>query len=401
MTTIKVRLRPSAVPGREGSIYYRIAHGRTVRQVGTSYRLYASEWSEAAGAAIPPAEGERVGKVRAVGAAVRGETALLMNIVGELRAKGCPFSPDDVVMIFRERLCRHSVCRHVARVARLLRQAGRVRTSDTYVAALRSFTHFLGGGDVALSELNEEIVMRYQQWLQGQGVGMNTISFYMRVLRAAYNRALREGLATRGAAAPFRNAYTGIARTLKRAVPIEDIRRIKQLPLPVGSSDDWARDMFLFSFYTRGMSFVDMASLRKSDLCGGMLAYHRSKTKQTLYIRWESCMEAIVQKYPAPASPWLLPILRGKGDELKKYSNAIHLVNRRLKNIGRLAGVTTTLTMYVARHTWATVARNSCVPVPVISEGMGHTSERTTRIYLSSIENDVIDRANQKILGLL
>ena len=163
-----------------------------------------------------------------------------------------------------------------------------------------------------------------------------------------------------------------------------------------------ARDMFLFSFYTRGMSFVDMAYLRKSDLSHGVLEYRRRKTGQTLFIRWENCMDEIVSSYDNPSSFYLLPIITSYDtDERQQYINMSHKINRSLKSLGKKLGLPAPLTMYVARHTWANAARKKKIPISVISEGMGHTSEMTTRIYLSSLDADIIDRANKKILRLL
>ena len=60
---------------------------------------------------------------------------------------------------------------------------------------------------------------------------------------------------------------------------------------------DYARDIFMFSFYTRGMSFIDMAYLKKKDLQNGVLSYRRHKTDQQLFIKWEKPMQKIVDKY--------------------------------------------------------------------------------------------------------
>lgn len=253
-----------------------------------------------------------------------------------------------------------------------LRVLGRYRTSETYTSALNSFRKFRDGRDVPIGELDAAMMMSYEAYLKSRGLLANTTSFYMRILRAAYNRASELGLVSPGN--PFRYVYTGVGRTVKRAVSLAEISRIREMPLPYRSTLDFARDMFLFSFYTRGMPFVDMAYLRKKDLACGMLAYRRRKTGQLLQVRWESCMQDIVEKYK---------------------------VNRNLKTVGRMASLEQPLTMYVARHSWASAARNKHIPLSVISDGMGHESEHTTRIYLDSIDNSEIDMANKLILNSL
>ncbi len=121
----------------------------------------------------------------------------------------------------------------------------------------------------------------------------------------------------------------------------------------------YARDLFLFSFYTRGMSFVDMAYLKKRDLQGGVLTYRRQKTGQRLFIKWERPMQEIVAKYDIPGSPYLLPIIRDtQREERRQYQNAGHFVNRRLKRIGEQLGLAIPLTSYVARHAWASSAKS-------------------------------------------
>ena len=110
-------------------------------------------------------------------------------------------------------------------------------------------------------------------------------------------------------------------------------------------------------------------------------------------------MQEIVDKYDNPLSNYLLPIIKPlNGDERTQYQNAMSLVNRKLKTIGSMVDIQQPLTMYTARHSWASVAKDKNIPISVISEGMGHDSEMTTRIYLASLDNAVVDRANTKIL---
>lgn len=280
-----------------------------------------------------------------------------------------------------------------------LKQQGRHRTAENYAIALKSFMRFRAEADLPLTALCSDLMLRYEADLVRRGVSKNTVSFYMRILRAVYNRAVEAGLTEQRH--PFRQVYTGIDKTVKRAVPLAAIKRVKELELPPQPPTlAFARDMFLFSFYTRGMSFVDMAYLKKSDLERGVLTYRRRKTGQRLSVRWERCMAEIAGRYAADgASPYLLPILRPPFDDHRiQYRNALMRINKSLKTIAVLAGLEVPLSMYVARHSWASVARAKNIPLSVISEGMGHDSEATTRIYLASLDTAVIDRANRMIL---
>lgn len=281
-----------------------------------------------------------------------------------------------------------------------LQKLGKTRTAETYQSALASFMRFREGKDVLISHIKDNLIVAYENSMKASGLSSNTTSFYMRILRAVYNRAVKQGITKQKY--PFQYVYTGVAKTRKRAVDISIVRRLAEMDLDRNPSAALARDMFLFSFYTRGMSFVDMAYLRKSDLSHGVLEYRRRKTGQTLFIRWENCMDEIVSSYDNPSSFYLLPIITTYDtDERQQYINMSHKINRSLKSLGKKLGLPAPLTMYVARHTWANAARKKKIPISVISEGMGHTSEMTTRIYLSSLDADIIDRANKKILRLL
>ena len=141
------------------------------------------------------------------------------------------------------------------------------------------------------------------------------------------------------------------------------------------------------------------AYLKKSDLKNGLLSYRRKKTGQQLQMKWEACMQEIVKRHPNVTTEYLLPVITDPAvPERRQYENALHLVNRKLKEVAERAGLAVPLTMYVSRHSWASIARRMNIPLSIISEGMGHDSETTTQIYLASLDTSVIDRANELIL---
>ena len=286
-------------------------------------------------------------------------------------------------------------------VASNLKSLGKIRTSETYKSSLDSFRKFRKGKDLTFNKFNHEIMIEYEAYLKAKGISKNTSSFYMRTLRAVYNRAVNKGLTLQKY--PFKYVYTGIDRTRKRAVSVQTMKQIKSLDLSSEWKLDFARDMFLFSFYTRGMSFVDMSYLHRKDLSNGILTYRRHKTGQLLHIKWEACMQEIVNKYKNEQSTFLLPIINTDDaeEQRKQYIYSAHNINRCLKKIGAMLGLSLPLTMYVARHTWASIAKQKNVPISVISDGLGHDSELTTRIYLSSLDNIEIDKANKMIMRLL
>lgn len=276
-------------------------------------------------------------------------------------------------------------------------------TARNYARTAASFARFLAGRELSLRELTDEVVGRYNIYLIERGVTRNTVSFYMRNLRAVYNHAVNLRLVEQ--THPFRNVYTGVDRTRNRAVGSELVARLGRLDLPPGDALCLARDLFLFSFCTRGMAFVDIAYLRKTDIRGDCIRYARHKTGQPLSIRIEPCIRAILDRYrPAAAgTPYAFPILTATETSAayREYLTALNLHNRQLRRLAALLHTECRLTSYTPRHSWATEARNHHIPLSVISAGLGHTSERTTQIYLATLGNSVIDCANRRILELL
>ena len=313
---------------------------------------------------------------------------------------GVPIQINEIIAVIHKYNDKDSLFNFMESNITLLRQMGKIRTAESYRATLRSFMQFRDGEDILLNEISSELMQIYEAYLHNKGVTRNSSSFYMRIMRAVYNRAVENNLTFNRT--PFKHVYTGIDKTTKRAITLNCIKQIKSLDLTLHPSLDFARDIFLFSFYTRGMSFIDIAYLKKKELSNGILSYRRRKTGQQLFIRWEKCMQDIVDKHNSLDTEYLLPIIKPtKGDERKQYQNAMYLINRKLKIVGKIAGIETPLTMYVARHSWASAAKNKNVPISVISEGMGHDSEATTQIYLASLDTAVVDKANSMILNSL
>ena len=401
MASVKVKFRPSTIGDKEGTLYYQVIHNRVVRQIYTDYKLFASEWdchSEAVNLHLISSKDERNNYLLSISSRIRWDKDRLNKIIYTLSQSGT-FVADDIVVRFlnrQEQSFNDYICLQIARLKRL----GKIRTSETYTAALRSFSGFMNDKEVLFDQLNADLIAEYEAYLKGRGNSPNTVSFYMRILKAVYNRAVEDGLTEQRH--PFKSVYTGVEKTLNRAISLNDLKHIKGLDLSLKPNLDFARDMFLFCFYTRGMSFIDMAYLRKKDLQNGILSYRRRKTGQQLFIKWERCMQEIVDKYPINETEYLLPIITKRDEDYRKqYTNELHRVNHLLKKIGKQLDLPILLTMYVGRHSWASIAKSRNVPISVISEGMGHDSENTTQIYLASLDTSVVDKANKKILDLL
>lgn len=402
MTTVRLTFRMAAESCRKGTLYFQIIHHDTVKTVSTNCRIFAEEWDEPNSRIfiISPVSAERTATLHAIRNRVRHEMQRLNSIISKYDSTGLPYATSDIVNCY----CHTPSCpdnsvftfmhRHIS----VLRQQSRMRTADTYRQTLNSLMSFRNGADISFSMLSATFIESYESWLRSRYLCRNTTSFYMRILRSVYNKAVAEGLAPKGE--PFATVYTGVDKTSRRAISLADISRIKALNLAADKAMAFARDMFLFSFYMRGMSFVDMAYLRKKDLSNNYVVYSRKKTGQQLTVRWEQHMQTIVDAYGPSSTQYLLPVIvREDGTERIQYLNAMLRVNRNLKKVGALAGISTPLTMYVARHSWATAAKEKDISIGIISEAMGHDSENTTQIYLASIKTNKIDDANRDILN--
>jgi len=401
MATIKVKFRPSTVDGGEGTIYYQIIHNRIPRQIATDYRIKSDEWDAKRSSISLSGEEDRVNFLKSIREHIRWDIERINKIISSYEDKGACFT-DDIVESFRQYSHEYTLFNYMESIIVRLRQMGKIGTANNYRSALNRFKMFRNNEDIILDCITSEMIEHYEAWHREKGNCPNTTSFHMRILRAVYRRAVEDEIITDRN--PFRRVYTGADKTVKRALPLKTIRKIKSLDLSLHSRLDYARDMFMLSFYFRGMSFVDMAFLRKSDLKDGELTYRRKKTGQLLSIAWTKEMQCIVDKYPENESDFLLPIIKRNGiNERFAYRNIGYRLNCSLKQIGQMIGATDyqSWSFYQSRHSWASIARSKGLPVSVISEGLGHDNEKTTEIYLASLETSVVDKANSFVMSLL
>ena len=286
--------------------------------------------------------------------------------------------------------------------------------AQNYTSTHHSFSRFLqtqGKQDLPFSKITSELLTLYQEWLWQQGIKKNTSSFYLRNLHSVFNK--KEGLTTGN---PFATVYTGVAKTRKRAVTPDLIRHIHQLDIRQGLIHigknpkrktfdrtlrelSFARDTFIFCFCARGLTFVDLAFLKKENIWHNTLRYKRRKTGQTIEVEILPCMQTIIERYPT-STPYLFPILHAQTTQeaYHEYRTAIRKYNKQLNTLSLMLSQSIPLTSYVSRHSWATAAYHQNIPIAYISEAMGHHSEKTTRTYLKSLESNKIDKANRQLL---
>lgn len=297
----------------------------------------------------------------------------------------------------------NSITDFVTTLAGKLVQSERHGTARSYISSIRRLNLFMQRDTLTFDELTPALLKQYELHLYADGCKRNSVSLYMRMLRSIFNQACRRGIAT-PIIGLFDEVFTGTDSSEKRAASPNVIKRLNEVELGGLSELIFARDIFLLSFFLRGIPFVDLAHLRKSDIRMGVLRYRRSKTNRLLTVALEPCAQALFRKYAALTkdSPYLLPIISRPGsNEYRQYQSALRLYNKRLARLSEILRLKTPLTSYVARHSWATAAYRQGIPVAVISESLGHASEKVTYTYLASFENRTLRNANRKVIALL
>lgn len=400
MATFKLKFRPSTAEGKPGTLYFQVTHRRSTRTVYTDYHITPEEWDGRTSFIRITGTPERQAELRLITSKLRWNCKQITSLITEKEQAMVEYTADDIVSAFRLLPpCPTWFGFIHGMVAEKIR-IGRLGTAKTYRDALASFSRFRNGEDIAIDALDAELMNQYEAWLKAQGVKRNSSSCYLRTLRTLYRKAVEKGLATDKDI--FRRVFTGFASTVKRALPLDTIRTIRRLSLPDGSDLAFSRDMFMLCIYLQGISFVDMAYLKKNDIKNGLLQYSRKKTGQSISIGWELVMQEIVDTYAhlTVGSPYLLPIItKQDGTERRQYERMEHKVNRLLKKIGALVGLQIPLTTYVGRHCWASTMRDMGVSLSIVSKGLGHESLRTTQIYLSSIDTEGVVKANRQLIG--
>lgn len=384
-----------------GQVCYLVKIGRSVKKITTDIILEQSRWdSNARRPSLHSTRGAQRDKLRDLTARIDLDLMRLNSLIQRKMSEHTHVSASFIASEFEKYYEKYNVIRYVSATADFMEKEGRARCAETYRSAASSLQRFITNPAMLMDEINSEFTQAYESWLTSQGLTANTTSFYMRILRAVYNRCVEEGAIRQEY--PFRKVYTGVGHTRKKALLTSDINRIIRLDLSASRGADYARNIFLLSFMLRGMSMVDILFLKKSDVRDGYLTYRRHKTGQTLTIAWTQEMQAVADKMPSDDGYLISLMNRRAHRERRDYLTNTRSVNRYLSRIGKMLQLPIPLTMYVARHSWASAAVSHGIPINIISEGMGHDSDKTTRIYLSSIATaGAVDNANRQIMKSL
>ena len=293
-----------------------------------------------------------------------------------------------------------------------LKEENRLGYAESFKGLKSSLILYCDSLDFQFTHIDQQWLKGYEMFLIRSGKKENTIGIRFRSLRVIYNKAVSEKLVKREYY-PFDDFKVSKfhEQTMKRAISKEDIKRIIELDLRTVTTYhspylSLGRDLFLFSYLSCGINLTDMARIRYCDIFEGRLSYHRQKTGKLISFQLQPMALDIIAKYRKPEArqdDYVFPILDRKvhktaiqiRDKVRKANKA---ANKALHRIGEKLGIPIDLTTYVARHSYATVLKRSGVSTAIISESLGHSSEKVTQIYLDSFENSQIDEAMKNLL---
>ena len=303
---------------------------------------------------------------------------------------------------------------YMPEVIGMLKREGKFPAMHVYACTLRSYEKFCAEerhpknatASLSMQEIfTPERLKEYEDWLAGHQTSPNTISPYMRTLQAVYNRWMSPGIEGYNQVL-FKDVYTKVESRTKRALTAEQMEQLRNTDFSVLTlRQQQVLTYFLLMFMLRGMPFIDLAHLRKSDLRNRRITYRRHKTGKLMVVDVPPDAMRLLQKYRDKTdSEYLFPLLHGglfMEEHHHRYQETLRHFNRELARLMKqlLPGVS--VSSYTARHTWATLAYHSGVPVGLISQSLGHSSIRVTMTYLKPFDAEVIDRINRQVISLV
>ncbi len=420
MTSFKFHFRPSAKQGTaDGKLFIRVIHRRKSTTIPTGYVIRKEEWNnDTRSVVLPENDPTRSLYLSGILKRMSENAKRLESLLSSLPASGI-YDVDDIIRGFNGEFSNDTISGYCMKVCTLLADNGQERTARAYRSAVTSLQSCFPEKPVLISDIDRAVMKKYENFLLNKGLCLNTISFYMRQLRALYNRAVRGKLIRQPEVDPFAEVYTGIYKTRRRALTENELNQLAALELRleknlVESTEEKdlrynlklkkALYLFLFCFHARGMSYVDMAYLKKSDVGEDTILYKRRKTGRFLEVGLTRPMRDIMEwfAHEVKDSAYVFPVINpARGKERVQYENGLRTQNELLGVLSKMAGIGKRVTTHVSRHTWASVAKWRQVSITVISEALGHSDLKTTEHYLASFDQSVLDKVSAEMSAVI
>lgn len=401
MTSIKLKLnRDRELASGMYPLVFQVLHRRRKKLFYTAFKLLVEEFDPVKERVVYRGNHLTHARVRYINRYIRQEIARLHTLLKELEERMPGFTLADLAERYENKMQQDKLLDFLNACIFAKKTMGAEGTATAYASTRASIADFVGDKSPRIVDVSTLFVTEYEKFLHGRGVCRNTVSFYMRNFRAMYNLAIKSGKIVCDKH-PFQYVSTRPEKTVKRAISRDHTARLATVSLDVEPGLEVIRDVFMFSFYSRGMSFVDVVFLRHENIIDSFIEYERQKTHQHMRVAMTEELQALVEKYRT-GSPYIFPLIDPDSPVplYRQYRKALATFERKLKRLGKLLGIEITLTTYVARHSWATQAKQLGAPVSVISEGLGHSSEKTTSIYLKEFDQEVLDNVNLMVSRL-
>lgn len=279
-----------------------------------------------------------------------------------------------------------------------LNEAKRIGTARSYKETLSVLKNYLNK-DVTFNEINYSFLTKLEKHHLGKGNELNGLAVYMRTIRAIFNKAIKVGIAEKDSY-PFEDYSIRTTPTKKRAIEIQYLKKIIELKLDVEHPCFHARNYFVASYMMYGMNFMDMAFMQKSSIINGRIFYRRKKTSKLYDIKISDSLKAILDYYCDSDRDFVFPIIKRESafDQDKDIRWSRKRYNKKLKAIATECGIEENLTSYVSRHSFATQAMLQQIPLNAISSMLGHSSLKTTEVYIKGLPNNILDEYNARVL---
>lgn len=411
MINIKLMLHPTRAARKDGAkaVVLRVTNLGQRHYISMGLACTPEQWNHSKGFLKKAYNPENYGELNIT---MKLKLAKAEKILLDMESTGKHFNIDIFKSELVEKRVIISVSKFFDQKVDELIHLGRVGNASVYKQAKNSLNRFLDNKAVNFHDINMQFLVKYESHLRQSGCVNNTIDNYMRTLRALYNTAISQGLVKREYY-PFYNTYTrsgyqiGKLRTatVKRAITMTDLKKIQEFKPKELSAGQDAKFYFLFSYFAWGINFVDMAYLRwDKNIQGDTIVYSRAKTRhtKTFRIQIKPQLASILAHYKNYSSgKYIFPIFNEFHNtpvrQKARIKTALKKVNKSLGDIGKELEISTPLTTYVARHTFASTLKSKEIPASVIKEMMGHASEETTEIYLKEFSNDVLSIASEHL----
>ncbi|WP_422083496.1 phage integrase SAM-like domain-containing protein [Ulvibacterium sp.] len=391
---------------KDGSfpIIFRLTHLRKTTSISTGYSILEKYWDSRK--CEIKRNYTRVESIARLNTLLLKEEARANDIINQLYDKE-KLNYMSITQV-KNRITRNntydSFYRYGESLAEDLKVSHRYGTARSYrgiISILRTFTK---GKDLKFNELNYDFIKKFERYHLAKGNSINSLSVYLRAIKAIYNKGIKAGLIEKEAY-PFANYSIRQTPTEKRALKIDDIRKILELEVPRDVVLFRYRNYFICSFLLYGMNFTDMCYLKLENIIDGRIKFRRRKTSKLYDIKITEQLAEILNLYVKgkEKDDYIFPVIKRENPELqeREISWERQRYNRGLKTIGELCGIEQKLTTYVSRHSFATQAMLNDVPLQAISAMLGHSKLNTTQIYLKSLPNNILDDYNQQLISAI